>query len=246
MTLPGALDWQEQIAETAFLLASQSVNTGAVVNLDITATLLPQHMAIAIAIVWHPANACRTVDWQLFDRTLGTALLLDSAQSEQQPNMQVMPFPGAYASENPANTLQVQFVPDGSGNLVADLYVYGLTSMPLMIPQTRLADRSVLLDSGPVNIPAGTTGNVLAQATPGFVNRVKLLAANHTLAAAAVARVSWIDQFGLVPHFETLDTAVANFVWNNIVDFDNVVGLSYVNGSTQPHRVMVAYEQIPQ
>ena len=246
MTLPGALDWQEQIAETAFLLGSTVRNSGAVFSIDITATLSPQHMAIAVAIVFHTTNACATVDWQLMDTTLGTALLLDTAQAENQPNMQVMPFPGAYALQNPGNTITVQFLPDGSGTLVADVYVYGLTSVPLMIPQTRLADRSVLMNQGPITVPAGTTGNVLTQATPGFIRRVKMLSVNHITAAAAAARIAWVDQFSANPHLETIDPAVANFTWVNVVDFDNVIGLSVVNGTSQPVRCSAAFELIPQ
>lgn len=246
MTLPGALDWQNQYAETAFLLGSTSRNSNAAFTVDITATLAPQHMGIVVALVPKAGNACASVDWQVFDSTLGIGLLLDTAQSMTQPTMQALAFPGQYVVLNPANTIIVQFLPNGVGNLVADVYVYGVTTMPITLPQTHLPDRSVLLNSGIINVPAGTTGNVLSQAQPGFINRVKMMSANHVAAAAAVARVSWVDQFSANPHIETLDTAVANFVWNNLVDFDNTVGLSYVNGSSVAHRCMVAFEQVPQ
>lgn len=246
MTMPDIADWQLPVAPTTNLLASTSRNSNAVFTLDITSTLLPQSTAIAVAIIFKAGNAATSVDWQVIDNTLGLGLVLDTAQLATQPGMQVQPFPGAYTQLNPGNDLVVQFEPNGFGNLVADVYVYGVTSFPLIIPQTRLWNRSVLLDSGAVVIPAGTTGNVLTQATPGFVNRVKLLCANHVTAAAAAARVQWVDQFSAVPHLETIDPAVANFVWNNVVDFDNVIGLSFVNGTSQPYRAMVAYEQVPQ
>lgn len=246
MTLVGAPDWQQQIAATSTVLGSKSVNSAAVQTIRIDQTLLPQHVAIAVAIIWKPGNACKTVDWQLIDSTLGVGLLLDSAQSNQQPNMQVQPFPGQYVIVNPANQLIVQFAPDGTGVLVADLYVYAMGTLPMVIPQQRLANGSTLLTSGIVNMPAATNGNVLGQSVPGFYNKVRLLSANHVTAAAAVARVSWSDQFTTVPQLETLDLAVANFVWNNVVEWDNVLGVNYNNGSSQTHRVMLSYQQLPQ
>lgn len=246
MTLVGNPDWQQQIAATSTLLASTSRNSAAVFTLRIDQALLPQHMAIAVAIVFKGGNTSAAVDWQLIDNTLGTALLLDTAQASTQPNMQVMPFPGAYVLVNPASQLVIQFSPDGVGTLIADVYVYASTYVPLVIPQARLADHSVLLSSGIINMPASSNGNVLSQALPGMMNRVRHLCANHVTAATGVTRVSWSDQFSTVPHLETFDLGTANFVWDNIVQWDNVVGVNFNNGTTQAVRTMVSYEQVPQ
>lgn len=246
MTLAGAPDWQSQIAATSTLLAKASRNSNAVFVLDITAGLLPQHMGIIVSIVYKAGNAAPSVDWQVQDTTLGIALLLDSAQSSTYPTMQVLPFPGQYVIQNPGDSIGVQFSPNGAGAFVGDVYVYGVTVPPITIPQPITPEHGVLLSSGIINMPAASNGNILSQSQPGFVNRVKHLCANHVAAAAAVSRVSWSDQFSAVPHLETLDLAVANFVWNNIVDFDNVVGINYNNGSSQAHRCMVSYYAVPQ
>lgn len=246
MTLPGALDWQGQIADTAALLGSTTRNSAAVFTIDITATLSPQHMGIVVAIIPKGGNACPSVDWQVIDNTLGVGLLLDTAQSMTQSAMQVVAFPGQYVALNPANQILVQFAPNGFGALVADVYVYGVTNLPLIIPTPKLDSHSVLMNTGPVNIPAGTSGNVLTQSQPGMLNRVKGLSINHIVAAAAAARISWSDQFSANPHYEIIDPAVANFVWILVVEFDNVIGLNVNNGTSQPVRCMVAFEQVPQ
>lgn len=248
MTLVGAPDWQQQIAATSTLLASTSRNSNAVFNLPIQAALLPQHLGIVVAVVFKAGNASTSVDWQLIDATLGIGLLLDTVQLNTQTNVQVMTFPGAYAVANPSNTLNVQFTPSGPGNLVADVYVYGVTHLPLSIPQPRQADTGLIVNSGPITVPAASTGNVLGQATGGFVHEIIALSGNHATAAAAVTRVQWIDQFGTNPHFETFDTATANQVWNVVpgIPFRNSIGLSFVNGSSQPWRVFVTYRDVPQ
>lgn len=247
MTLVGAPDWQQQIAATSTLLGSTTRNSAAAFSVRIDTALLPQHVGIVVSIIFKAGNACQTVDWQIFDATLGIGLALDTAQVQNQAGMQVVAFPGQYVIQNPANTVNVNFAPDGTGVLVADVYVYAVSQLPLSIPQPRQPDTNFATTFAPLTVPAASTGNVVPQATPGFCWEVLALNANHVTAAAAVARVSWANQFSTNPLFETFDTAVANFVWNVVPTvFRNVVGLSFINGTSQPIRVMATVRQVPQ
>lgn len=245
MTTPDISDWVSPVAPSVNLITVQSV-AALSGQIPITAGLLPQSTGVAIAVVFKAGNASSGVNWQIQDNTLSRALTLNTVYNAGNPGLQSRPFPGAYVQQNPANDLELNYGTINAGVIVADIYVYGLSQFPVEIPQVGLNGWSGLQAIAPINVLAGATTTVLPAPFSGQVNRILTLCANHTIAAAAVARVSWINGIGGNSFLTTLDTAVANFVWNNTGPFDTVLDLQYQNGTSQPHQIIVGYQVGPQ
>ena len=245
MSLPDIADFQAPVAPTANLLGFTHRTNAAPFAIEIDAVLLKQSTAIAVLIVFFGTTACTQVAWFLQDITINAAIGLNAVFTSFNPGMQVRPFPGDYVYENVGHNLSVEFSPIGGGNLVADVYVYGLSNPPVVLSQTGLNGFTDIQNVSAVTVPAATTSTILAAPPSGMMNRIVSVWANHVTAAAAVARVGFVGGIGFAGAFllEVFDTAVANFQLDRQVQWDTTVALQYNNGSSQPHLVGCAYMQ---
>jgi hypothetical protein len=244
--MPDISDWQLPVAPTINLIGFTTRNNAAAFSIPIAATLLSQSTAVAVAIVFKPGTAVIQVGWFLQDVTLNAAITLNTVYNSSNPGLQVRPFPGFYIIENPGHDLEVEFTPIGGANLVADVYVYGVASLPILVPQIGLNGATEALAQAVVNVAAATTTTIVADPPAGMLNRYLLLGVNHITAAAAAARVSWLNGIGGNPFLTTIDPAVANFVWNNIVQLDSTHGIQLANGTSQPVQALVTFQTLPQ
>lgn len=245
MTIPDITDFQLPIAPTANLLGFTHRNSTQPFGIEIDTALLKQSTAIAVLIVFNGATSVIQVAWTIQDVTLSAGISLEATFTNFNPGMQVRPFPGDYVYENIGHNITVEFSPLGGGTLIADVYVYGLATPPVVIPQVGLNGFTDIQNIAPVTVLAGTTQTVVPAPPSGLFNRIVTVWANHTTAAAAVARVGFLGGIGSGTGMllELFDTATASFQFDRQVQWDTTVALQYVNGSSQNHLVGVGFMQ---
>lgn len=245
MSMPDISDFQLPNAPTANLLGFTHRNSTQPFAIEIDTALLKQSTAIAVLIVFNGGTSVTQVAWTIQDVTLSAGISLEATFTSFNPGMQVRPFPGDYVYENAGHNVSVEFSPLGGGTLIADVYVYGLATPPVFVPQVGLNGFTDIQNIAPVTVAAATTTTVVAAPPTGMFNRIVTVWANHVTAAAAVARCGFQGGIGSGTGLllEFFDLAVANFQIDRQVVWDTTVALSYVNGSSQPHLVGVGFMQ---
>lgn len=242
MTMPGAQDFQGQVAQSLRFVNSYHFDANAVATIDITADVFVNDEGL---FIYYAADAGFAGD-AVGVRVRSTApaikfcdytLLLDGA------NISV-PFAGSVVSGVPGSTALIDV--ESANPLVNDvqgtLYVFAYTGPPVTLPATRRQYIGGGAASGQVTITASSTQPLIAAPQLGTYYRIKSLGFTTVAAPPAAGRISVRNLTNHLILWSFVVPALANqtFTWTG--DWETDDGLEVANGLTAGAPMTCMYE----
>lgn len=229
--LAGALDWQAQSAQTLRYYGAFPFDTFGAQNIDITSQVGPNDQALLIYVVQNVGFTGLPVGLLVQGNTpqmffSGETLVADQASG-------VLPFAGAMITgiSGQTATLIVSNATTGPVHVQGTLYVFALTTLPVVTPVVKNQYIGQGATTGQVTIGASSTGTLLAAPGEGTYYRIKHIGFTTVAAPASANRV---QVRALTTHavlFSFVLTATANqtlsfpfdFQWSDGIEVNNPI-----------------------
>lgn len=245
VSLPGAPDFQEQVAATTQLIGTFNyTNAGAAQTFDLTDLIQPHYQGFAVRFV-RTVGAVGTsvlLQWQIDG---GDSLLIPFATLTDGATC-IRQMLGAIIQQGGHSfTMLCQENGGGTGNTQGVLEVYGLTYLPEASEWNRPGRAFQIVTATNVVVVAAAAVQVLPDLAPGFYYRNIKYGSRSNGAHAAGAVISWAT-VGLVSVFERfVCTAVNPEVFYGFLAAWCQTGIQVTNGTAGEIRADVYAEMWP-
>lgn len=242
MTIPGANDYQAQVAGSLVLADTIAVSITAQTNFDLTA-LLPTNAAGVLCYWLQDPFAGGPILAQLL---AGESFLVVSGENTllASGDQYTFPIPTNLVVADSAASIQLRLsLPSGSPSpLVGTMFVFAMVQPQTVIPTVHHAYIGTGFGSGGVNVSAGATTTILAAPAAGTYYRLKLICSHIGTAPSATAVIHW--QLGSImadfARFQASTAATQNFDATLDIECDSAVQV--INNTSSTVGCSVAYE----
>lgn len=242
MGVPGALDWQAQIAQTLRLIKTATPTITTPQSIDITSVVGPNAQGLTMFWVAALANTGQACAVQVGDGLNDVAF--NSLAELPDGGVLTVPFFGSIFTLGGGHTatVTVQRLSGDPSPLNGTLYIFENTAPVTVIPTTRRDQIGQGQTTGQVNIAGSSTQTLLAAPPTGMYYRIKGIGWTTVAAPASTNRVQVQRLSSGDTLFSFVVTAVANQTINNFFDIELDEGIKVNNAVTSTLPMTCMYE----
>lgn len=240
--LGGAPDFQAQTAQSLRLIKIIDVDTFGSQNVDLSDLIAPNDQALLC--YWVGASGFGGLPCGVIAQTIAPPIFFTGHTQVADQGQALLPFAGNLTTTGAGTGAQliIDNIGPGAIHILGTMYVFGVTTLPLIIPVVRRFYIGEGRSSGAVNVLTANTTTILAAPSSGLYYRIKCLSVRIAAAPAASARISWNGGAAVAAFVEHQCTVVAGQTFNVAMDWETESLISLTNNTSVTISGCIAYE----